>query len=175
MTEWYLWMQLDFLPRRLSNSYHEAFSPSLMGKKVLDLCINVVKQFLVHAMFHEIERHWPHTSLHTCTKTVHNIIPNIVNTPMAISTRKETGSTILQLQVGDAKKVFKSNIEAHDTKPQQSWGQEEVYLPDSSLPMSFILRSTRIATRNQCLPLTPPCSHPPAAASEILLQKIEKQ
>jgi hypothetical protein len=57
---------------------------------------------------------------------------------MAMSTRKETGSTILLLQVGDAKKVFKSNTEAHDAKPQQKWGQEEVYLPDSSLPMSFI-------------------------------------
>jgi hypothetical protein len=44
----------------------------------------------------------------------------------------------LLFHVGDAKKVFKSNTEAHDTKPQQNWGQEDVYLPDSSLPVSFI-------------------------------------
>jgi hypothetical protein len=78
---------------------------------------------------------------------------------MAMSTRKETGSTILLLQVDDAKKVFKSNTEAHDTKPQQNWGQEEVYLPDSSLPMSFIhphRQEKSVFTTDTAL-LTPSC------------------
>jgi hypothetical protein len=110
-------------------------------------------------MFHEIEKHWPHTSLHTCTKTVHTIIPNIVNTDGYVHKERNRFYHLL-LQVGDAKKVFKSNTEAHDTKPQQNWprGKRRLTSRTRACPWAS---STRIATRNQCLPLTPPCSHPP--------------